>query len=285
MRNKLQYLANSLLHSIDAGRFACPACKSRKSTLVERKFLVTTLRRCSECELLFRAPTTSSEENARFYQEQYQQGFTTDLPSTDELAFLKRSGFKGTEKDYSYVIAILGQLGLNRGSRVFDYGCSWGYGSWQLAQAGFDVTAFEISCPRSRYAVEKLGVRLNSSSAETDGSFDVFFSSHVIEHVPNPSTMLREGLRLLRPGGLFVCFTPNGSERYRSSNPRSYSRLWGLAHPQLICERWIAANARSLPWFVSSTPVDGDALCNWSTERLVSGRLDRPEMLFVVKQQ
>jgi len=37
-----------------------------------------------------------------------------------------------------------------------------------------------------------------------DGSFDVVYSVSVLEHVPTRSAVLRELVRVLRPGGLFV---------------------------------------------------------------------------------
>jgi SAM-dependent methyltransferase len=42
-----------------------------------------------------------------------------------------------------------------------------------------------------------------------DGSFDVVFYHHVIEHVDDPAGSLRELARVLRPGGLIFIGTPN----------------------------------------------------------------------------
>ena len=97
--------------------------------------------------MLFRTPTDRPESNQAYYENEYVQGFTTSLPSDTALAEMKRSNFANTDKSYSYYISVLSQLGLKPGNGLFDYGCSWGYGSYQFAQAGFDVAAFEVAPP------------------------------------------------------------------------------------------------------------------------------------------
>ena len=154
---RLAYLRQSIRHQFAEARFRCPNCASTQSRVVDRKFLTTQLRRCLSCELLFRTPT--DEETVRFYEEEYEEGFATEMPDASSLAQLKQQNFKGTEKDSSCYINLLLQLGLPARARIFDFGCSWGYGSYQLAQSGFDVMAFEIASNRRRYAHANLAVR------------------------------------------------------------------------------------------------------------------------------
>jgi SAM-dependent methyltransferase len=42
-----------------------------------------------------------------------------------------------------------------------------------------------------------------------DGSFDVIVAAAVIEHLDGPQEMLREGLRVLKPGGVLIITTPH----------------------------------------------------------------------------
>ena len=104
----------------------CPACGSARSEAVARKYVVTELRRCRQCELLFRAPTTPEARSDEFYQEEYTDGVTTTTPTDAELDNMLASGFKGSEKDYARYIAVLDALGVPKGARVFEFGCSWG---------------------------------------------------------------------------------------------------------------------------------------------------------------
>ena len=107
MKQKLKYLFACTTKNIRREGFSCPSCGCSNATVVSRKYLVTALRRCESCQLLFRTPTTNPEENASFYQEEYTQGFTTDCPSEDVLSQYLERGFSGGEKDYSNYIDIV----------------------------------------------------------------------------------------------------------------------------------------------------------------------------------
>src|SRR4051794_30697337 len=85
----------------------CPFCQTSNTQLIKRKFLVTALYRCLGCGLLFRVPKDDPQTAREFYQEAYQQGFTTDCPTDEKLKTLINTGFKGTEKDYSIYIDVL----------------------------------------------------------------------------------------------------------------------------------------------------------------------------------
>src|ERR1700733_2767930 len=164
--SKAWYFLSSAAQWVCLSEFRCTNCGSDQYVTVDRKLLVTSLRRCVSCHLMYRVPTDDLATNFRFYQRAYKQGFTTELPSKDVLEALLAIKFAGTEKCYEHYITILRQLGLYKGARLFDYGCSWGYGSWQLAKAGYEVLAYEVSRPRARYAEEKLGVECISQSSE-----------------------------------------------------------------------------------------------------------------------
>ena len=182
---KTAYSLNSAWNLIRRKGLACPSCGALKSTKIKRKYLVMTLMRCNSCKLLFRVPTTNPTENENFYQRTYQQGFTTEMPSLAALSKLKSLKFQNTEKNYTHYIDILNALGLKKNSRILDFGCSWGYGSWQFKQGGYDVQSFEISRPRCEYAIRHMNVDATWNLDDLRGPFDVFFSSHVIEHVPS----------------------------------------------------------------------------------------------------
>lgn len=266
MKQKLRYLASSTLRVLARRNLECPSCGSSRSVAVARKYLVTTLRRCQGCCLLFRSPTTPPDAYERYYQTRYRSGLTTDLPDDAQLRHYKATGFSGTAKDFSRYIAILDALGAGRGDRVLDYGCSWGYGCWQFKEHGFDVLGYDLSGPRVAYGREKLGVDLVSETSQITGRFDVFFSTHVVEHVPDASNLLAFAFSILKTDGLFVAVTPNGSRQYRVKRPGNWSRVWGFKHPILFDEVFVNSRFCGFPYLATSRLGDHSRMSEWSSD-------------------
>jgi 2-polyprenyl-3-methyl-5-hydroxy-6-metoxy-1,4-benzoquinol methylase len=282
---KTAYFCRSLAAQFTKTRFSCPNCGSALNSTIDRKYLITQLRRCGSCQLLFRTPTDDPANNLSFYENEYRQGFTTGLPTDAALAEMKQSNFAGTEKDYSYYLGVLKQLGLKLGSSVFDYGCSWGYGSYQLVKAGFEVVSFEVAPSRSRYAHEKLGIQTVSDMNLNGYSnhFDCFFSAHVLEHIPAPAKAFDYAIRLLKRDGLFVSFTPNGSSAHRATSPNSWSKAWGEVHPNFIDEIFLDRSFERSRRIVGSSPVTNPSLPEQIQLKRVN-KLDGGELFFCAQR-
>jgi 2-polyprenyl-3-methyl-5-hydroxy-6-metoxy-1,4-benzoquinol methylase len=237
---KIGYLLRSLKKYVLRQGFDCPSCGSHCSTPVSRKWLVTALRRCESCQLLYRTPTTSASEASQFYQDRYHKANRnqTELPSEERLAEMLKVKFVIEDKHFSWYVPIFEALGCLRGASMLDFGCAWGYSCWQFQEAGYRVTGFDISRPQCEFAREKLGVDARWSLTDVKRPFDLVFSSHTLEH----TTSVRETIDflrgMLRPGGILFIMTPNGSERRRHSNPSAYDATWGLVHPIMLDERF-----------------------------------------------
>jgi SAM-dependent methyltransferase len=257
---------------------SCPACEHTNTTALTRKALVTRLYECRRCQLRFRVPKESSQSSEAFYQHSYHQGPTTDCPTLSELEHLTSTGFRNSDKDFAVYIQVLRALGMKSGDVILDYGSSWGYGSWQLRQAGCRVYSFEISAPRAQYAREHLGCKVLESPNSCPEKVDFVFSAHVIEHLPNPNSLWQVARELVKPTGTFVMFMPNGEptiEEYPG-----YQEKWGQVHPLLLCEKALAsmATAHGFSGIAYSSPYDFDAI-----ENQKAGVLYGDELLYVAK--
>lgn len=266
-KQKLSYLKNSIIKTIRYQGYECPSCGCRRSFSVDRKYWITSLRRCENCNLLYRAPTTSPGEFEDFYQREYSEGFTTDMPSELELSKLIESKFEGSHKDYSSFIDILKNIGYEAGDSLLDYGCSWGYGSWQLSNAGLNVVGYEVGLNRCTFARDKLGVDAYHDMDELrkyHPRFKFFFSSHVLEHIPHVKEVIDLARQLVVPGGYFLAFTPNGSMDYRVLNPKGWSSCWGFVHPLFIDSDFYTSTFSSDSYLIDSSSYDLDAINGWA---------------------
>ncbi|MFL6593449.1 MAG: bifunctional 2-polyprenyl-6-hydroxyphenol methylase/3-demethylubiquinol 3-O-methyltransferase UbiG, partial [Luteimonas sp.] len=102
-----------------------------------------------------------------------------------------------------------------RGARVLDLGCGGGLLSEALAREGAHVTAIDLAPDLVRIAKlhrlesgVEVDYRLSSTealaAAEPD-RYDVITCMEMLEHVPDPASVLRACAMLLKPGGrLFV---------------------------------------------------------------------------------
>lgn len=192
---------------------SCPYCGATEASVLGHKYFLIQLRKCQTCGLMFRFPKDKPVESNIYYQSHYQDvtGLATDLPDKAELQRLLETNFKDTSKDFSQKINLV-QNHIYRG-KALDYGCSWGYGVWQLNQAGYEAMGFEISRPRAEFGRKFLGVNIIDQLAELeklpDGLFDLIFTNHVLEHLPDISDIFSLFWRLLNIGGVLAIFVPN----------------------------------------------------------------------------
>lgn len=279
---KLAYAASGLFKRAGQLR-VCPSCGCNEARLIDRKGFHG-LFRCGECALQYRWPYETAQEMARFYQGRYRQaGLTTDLPDADTLQVLMRQQFRGTAKDFSRVIELLASLSIREGSRILDFGANWGYGVWQFRTAGFDAIGYELSTARASFS-SKLGVEVFNewASVEKQAPFDVVFSSHVLEHTPDPAAALRQKAEMVAPGGLMIAYFPNGSEMFRRTEPAAFHRLWGRVHPVMLDEAFLKGALPEWPLAIGAhCAADLGRLRTWDRKTSWSGSLDTGEALLV----
>lgn len=100
---------------------------------------------------------------------------------------------------------------------MLDGACGTGYGSSVLRRAGaeyvegVDLSVESVEEARGRYGGPGIYFRPANllSLGVPNGSFDVVVSFESIEHVDDDARYVAEMRRVLRPGGVFLCSTPN----------------------------------------------------------------------------
>jgi 2-polyprenyl-6-hydroxyphenyl methylase / 3-demethylubiquinone-9 3-methyltransferase len=107
------------------------------------------------------------------------------------------------------------------GAAVLDVGCGGGILTEAMAKRGARVTGIDLSEKALRVAQlhlheSKLDIRYELAAAEDfQGEFDLVTCMELLEHVPDPASMVAACARLVRPGGQVFFSTIN-------RNPKSY---------------------------------------------------------------
>ncbi len=144
---------------------------------------------------------------------------TTERITVDE--------YQSSEGDYLIYVLHTATYDFARphveGKEVLDFGCGTGYGTAGLAGVatritGVDIAPEAVAHAQAHYQLPNLEFRTigaieHSALPFEDDVFDVVVSFQVIEHVRAVDRYLAEIRRVLRPGGVFLCVTPDRTLR------------------------------------------------------------------------
>lgn len=125
------------------------------------------------------------------------------------------------------------------GARVLEIGAGAGWQALELDRKGFEVEAIEYAHTGFRVLAEQRVWNVIEYDGThipfPDNSFDVVFSSNVLEHIPHVRAFQDEIRRVLKPNGIAVHLMPTASWRIWST----------LTHYLYVAQRLLF---RLLPW-------------------------------------
>jgi SAM-dependent methyltransferase len=101
------------------------------------------------------------------------------------------------------------------GARILEIGAGTGQQAAEIARRGFAIDAIEISASNySRSRIYPITDYDGQHIPFPDASFDIVFSSNVLEHVPNLSQLNQEISRVLKANGYCIHVMPTHSWRF-----------------------------------------------------------------------
>jgi 2-polyprenyl-6-hydroxyphenyl methylase/3-demethylubiquinone-9 3-methyltransferase len=120
-------------------------------------------------------------------------------------------------------LGYIAERAVLAGARVVDVGCGGGLLSEAMARAGADVVGIDLApavleVARLHLLESGLVVDYRETGAEAlaqtmGGRFDVVTCLEMLEHVPDPASVIRACADLLRPGGRLFVSTLNRTPR------------------------------------------------------------------------
>ena len=207
----------------------------------------------------------------RFYFEDYVRVYP-DAIAYNRLGLRRRASDEDLRVYRNHVRVYRFAAQFVAGKRVADVGCGAGYGTKIFSDAGAtEVQACDVSKSSLRFARKRFGeyARFTRQTivdlAEyADDSFDVVFSSEVLEHIKEyalEGKAVSELHRILRPGGLLVVGTPNSE--LLGEHGFSYDEITRLFDVEFD---------RFLVFENAFVPAEADARQAWE-RRLAEGRV------------
>lgn len=187
--------------------FSCEHPRTRQRPLFPARDYITgdpfTIYRCGVCGLASTLPRPAGADLQRYYPPSYYgQGRRYGAPLERLLAALYAVRARG----------IVRASGAARGSAL-DVGCGRGQILDQLRRRGWKVVGTELSDASAAYARDMLGLTVHvgplADLALPAEGFSLVILWHVLEHAEDPAGLLREIVRLLKPGGTLLVAVPN----------------------------------------------------------------------------
>jgi SAM-dependent methyltransferase len=116
---------------------------------------------------------------------------------------------------HSLLLRALPERG--EGRKVLDVGCGNGYLGALLAERGYDVTGIERKGGYDEpfpAEVRLIEADLEKGLPPLDRQFDYVLCADILEHLRDPSLLLRQLRGVLRPGGALIASLPNSGNLY-----------------------------------------------------------------------
>lgn len=177
----------------------------KEGKLLHEKFKFV---KCRNCGMVYVNPRLSDKEISKLYEEDYfkGEGFGPD-DYISEFDTAKKTEEVERIMDHIEVIT-----GIGKDARILDVGFGMGDFMRAAAKRGYDVHGTDISDYACKSAREKgFNVRkgrLLDTGFDAD-YFDVIVAIELLEHDHDPSELMKEIYRILKPGGLFFHRTAN----------------------------------------------------------------------------
>lgn len=176
----------------------CNLCGQDRTQIIQKAESPYQVVKCLNCGLVYTNPQPTLNKIGTHYQETYYRDWI------DKQMERRIQMWKKRLKDVQ---------GFKSSGHILDVGCGIGTFLNLAKEFGYAVKGTEISEFGSKYVKEKLGIDVFKGDVKEarflSNHFDIVTLWHTLEHVPDPSSLLKEIHRILKTDGLLVIAVPN----------------------------------------------------------------------------
>jgi SAM-dependent methyltransferase len=203
---------------------ACPVCgksEFRNKLVVEDKSVSKesfAIVQCESCGFQFTNPRPGAADIGRYYESDEYVSHNSGAQGVINQAYKVARFFTMRRK-----VALLNKKAPRKG-KILDYGCGTGHFLAACRSNGWQVAGVEPNARAREEATRRVGQPIGADdlggfSAE---SFDAITLWHVLEHVHELTTTLKQLISLLKPDGVLIIAVPN----VESFDAQHYRQDW-----------------------------------------------------------
>jgi SAM-dependent methyltransferase len=226
---------------------SCPACfaSARPTSIHLRTTRPFTIERCGSCRLAFATPRPTEAELEAFYTGAYFDG------SNPVGGYGDYEGDSWAEPNarrmWSLVSTWEPALAATSSRRVLDVGCATGEFAVSMQEQGWSAAGVELADDAREKAAVK-GVETYRYLNEVQGSFGLISMFHVLEHVLEPVTTLREARDLIEPDGYLLVEVPQWNSVGRYLKRSRWSSLTPPEHINFFTAQSLRTACANAGW-------------------------------------
>lgn len=158
--------------------------------------------KCPKCKLVYQNPQPIADDVEERYDQSY---FNYEIENEESFLNLMLLGLKDVDFEPDK---------LDSDNRtLLDIGCATGLFLSYMKENGWNTYGVEVCESAADYGNRVRDVNIFKGTLHKakfpDNFFDIVHFSHVIEHINDPNTFIKEVYRILKPGGYVYCTTPN----------------------------------------------------------------------------
>ena len=193
------------MHARTTDAQECPACRATQTrSFPASRASGRIVAACDECGCHWLMNPPSAREIL--------ESHTWDRGDYEQFVGVKR--IDSLSKDYVSTLRHLDELIESGGRDLFDVGAGAGEFLYEARRAGFEASGNEVAPGAIEMAKELRGIHVHGGELATVEGADLFDAVTmwcVIAHTADPDGLLRETLRVLKPGGMLFLRTPRWS--------------------------------------------------------------------------
>lgn len=189
--------------------------------------------RCLTCGHVQIAPLPTPEEDRVFYRDDQQ---TRSLTGPADMRVWERKAQEDTARRMEWLERLNHRHPHPESRAVLDVGCGYGFFVDVLGRRGYDAVGIDASAERLALARDHLEGRFIQGIIDSDfvaahrEAFGWVTLFHVLEHVADPVTFVKQCFELVQPGGWMLVEVPNLADELLDHSPEYRAFYWQRAH-------------------------------------------------------